>query len=82
MSDPEDTIGKLIAEAEQARRAGQRAAERQERRHFLEATAMSVYASMKADHPAKHGLNEEGLADHAWQSAALFLSRMPPPEEP
>jgi hypothetical protein len=54
---------------------------RARRRGILEATAIAVYAAMKAEHPAKFGYNEQGLVDHAWQSAELFVSRMPK-EEP
>lgn len=55
--------------------------DRAHRRRIFEATAMTVYASMKAEHPGKFGYNEEGLVDHAWASAELFVSRMPK-EEP
>lgn len=51
------------------------------RRRILEATAMTVYAAMKAEHPAKFGYNEQGLVDHVWECAELFVSRMPK-EEP
>lgn len=65
----------------EAKRVTIDALDRARRRRILEATAMTVYAAMKGQHPAKFGFNEEGLVDHAWKSAELFVSRMPP-EQP
>lgn len=68
-------------ELETAKRASIDALDHARRRRILEATAMTVYAAMKGRGATYHGMNEEGLVDHAWQSAELFLSRMPK-EEP
>lgn len=66
-------------ELAEVKRAAIDALDRARIRRILEATAMTVYASMKGS--GRHEWNEEGLVDHAWKSAELFVARMPK-EEP